>query len=345
MKTIKFLTIGVLFFFLSKNTTAQNLTYSPAEGLYTGAQKELLLKAEKWIESGNKKLRDAEAIESKYDKPEKKKKKKKEKKIDKKTWEAKKLKIQAEKDFLKAYQDASAVYSEIIVGFEYYDDGDDTKANKLNNEATETIESSEKKMEEYNKMVGDKKSLQKLSSSSLNSAINSANSLKESALKKQTDAIDIVLNQENKKIADREDNEAWAIAESENTIESYQEYINNFPKGKFVDRARTMIKKLSAEKEKSNDPVVQSDFIFMVQIAASKTELPQNELSIKYKNVSEIETVRSGKYFKYRVGNFSRYSDAAALRDKLIKTTVNDAFVVVYDKNGKQIVVSNQMKQ
>jgi len=339
MKVVKFFVIGLIFLMFSGLTKAQTVTYSAAESLFNSEQAKVLEKAEKYIDKAEAKITKAEAIEKKYAK-----KKKKKKKYNKKTWEAKKFRIQAEKNYLKAYQDASAVYSQIIVGATYYDDGDKSEAHALNDDAVSLIEDADKKMSKYNKKTSDTKYLKKLSFSSLNSAISSARGNKESAYSKQTEAIDIVLNQGRKKKLDEKDNRAWTNAQNINTIASYQDYLDNFSSGKYVSRARQMIAKLKADQAKNNKPQVNSNYIFKVQIAASRSALPKYELAGKYSNTSEIEKQYSGGYYKYWVKSFPTYSQAAAFRDQLLRSTVPDAFVVVFDKSGNQLEVSDEMK-
>ncbi len=338
MKVFKFSVIGLLFVFLANISVAQSVTYSAAEGLFNSEQKKVLEKAEKYISKAESKISKAEAIEKKYEK-----KKKKKKKYNKKTWEAKKYRIQAEKDYLRAYQDASSVYSELIVSASYFDDSDKSEATALNDDAVSLIEQADKKMAKYNKKLNDTKYLKKLSFSSLNTSISSAHSLKESAYSKQTEAIDIVLNQGKKKEEAEKDRRAWNNAQSINTIASYEDYIDNFPSGKYVSRANQMIKKLTAEQ--NNKPkVVQSNYIFKVQIAASHSPLSKYELAGKYSNTAEIEKQYSGGYYKYWVKSFPTYSQAAAFRDQLLRSSVPDAFVVVFDKSGNQLEVTDEMK-
>ena len=338
MKFIKILFIGLIFFLFSGGVFGQELTYSAAEGLFNDSQKSVLKKAEKYIVNGEKKIKQAEAIEKKNAK-----KKKKKKKYDKKTWEAKKFRIQAEKDYLKGYQNATTVYSEIIIAAEFFDDEDQTESQALNNSAVSLIEDADKKMSKLNKSVGDSKALKKMSYSKVNSTISSARGVKEDAIDKQKEALDLVLNQGKKKEAVERDNAAWENAQSTNTIEAYEDYIDAFPSGKYVSSARSMIRQLKAEEERNKQPV-SSDYIFKVQIAASKTALPNYELKSKYSNTAEIEKEYVNYYYKYRVGSFPTYAQAAELRDKLLRSTAFDAFVVVFDKDGNQIEVSYDMK-
>lgn len=353
MKFTKIFIVGILFFLLSGVSFGQELTYSKAEPLLNDSQKEVLNKADKYLKKSEKKIASAEKIEAKYkkylDKKAKtkkaKKKKKYQKKFDKKTVEARKIRIQAQKDFLRAYQDATTVYSQLIVAADFFDDGDRTEANSLNNSAVNMIDNSEKKMASYNKIIGDSKKLKKAKASSINTAISSAQKLQKGAYDKQKEAIDIVLNQNVKKEAAEKDERAWSTAQNIHTIAGYQDYIENFPSGKHLASARSNVRMLEAEKTKINDPVnLSSDYTFKVQIAASFTQLPQNELRAKYSNVAEIEKVHSAGRYKYWVGSFPTYSQAASLRDQLLTSTVFDAFIVVFDKDGNQIEVSDDMK-
>ncbi len=339
MKITKILFIGLIFFLFNGGVSGQELTYSAAEGLFNDSQKSLLVKAEKYVVKGDKKIKLAEAIEKKYVK-----KKNKQKKYDKKIWEAKKFRIQAEKDYLKGYQDATTVYSELIVGAEFFDDGDHTESQALNNNSVSLIEDAENKMSKLNKSVGDSKALKKMSSSKVNSTISSARGMKEDAVDKQKEALDLVLNQGEKKEAVERDNAAWENAQSINTIEAYEDYIDAFFSGKYVNSARSMIRQLKSEIERNKQPVINSDYIYKVQIAASKTALPNYELKSKYSNTAEVEKEYVNYYYKYRVGSFATYSQAAELRDKLLRSSAFDAFVVVFDKDGNQIEVTYEMK-
>jgi len=356
MKLIKSFIVVVLFFLISGNVSAQELTYSGAEELFNNSQKEVLDKADKYLKKGDKKIASAEKIEAKFQKyldkkakaKKAKKKKKYQKKFDKKTLEARKIRIQAEKDYLKGYQGAIAVYSQLIAGSDYYDEDDRADANSLNNKAERMIEDAENKMEKYNKIIGNKKKFKKVKASAVNSAISNSRSLKESAYSKQKEALDIVLNQGVKKGEAQKDENAWSNAQSIHTIASYQDYIDNFSSGKHLQSARSNIRMLEAENEKENESIVtdvNSDYIFKVQIASSISPLPNNELAAKYSNTSEIEKVRVGYRYKYWVGSFGSYSRAASLRDKLLTSTVYDAFIVVFDKSGNQIEVTYDMKK
>ncbi len=337
MKIFKSFTVGLVLLFAANIVNAQSLTYSSAENLLSSEQKSVLDKAEKFISKANANISKAEAIEKKYSK---KKKKKKKKKYEKKTWEAKKFRILAEKSFLKAYQDAYSTYSELIAGATYFDDNDKLKTQRLSDEAASLLQEANDKMLPFNKKVSKKSDLKKLSSSKLNSAISDARGKKESAFSKLKTALDVVISQQAKKEETEKDERAWTSAKNINTITSYQDYVKNFPFGKYANEARQIIAKLKAELANS----AKSNYLFKVQIAASEVDLPDYELASRYPDVSEIEKEYSDGFYKYRVKSFSVYSKAAAFRDELIRTTVPDAFIVVFDKSGTQIEVTEEMK-
>jgi hypothetical protein len=339
MKIINYFMLIFFALFFSGIMKGQTLTYSAAGSLFSDEQTKVLDKAEKFIQSGDKLVKNADEIDTKYEK-----KKKKEKKFDKKTWEAKKFRINAEKNYLKGYQDAITVYSEIVVGTEYFDSNDEKEAHALNDAAMEALTEAEAKMSAYDKMSNDEDALKKLTSSSLNSAIRSAENLRQDAYNKEIEAMDIILAQGRKKEMVQKDEKAWQNAQDINTIASYQDYIDNFPQGKYVGRARQLIKQLQDE-ENNKRVVDESNYVFMVQIAASKVVLSKGKLASIYKKTNDIQRVYTEGYYKYRVGNFKNYKEAAAFRDQCKKSGAPDAFVVVYDKNNIQIQVTDNMKK
>lgn len=344
MKHIKFFLFGLLFFFISGITFSQVVTYNDAEGLFSDSHVSKLEKAEKIIDRADASLNKAMEIESKYQKF----KAKKMKKYDKKTWEAKKIRIDVERNYQKAYEEAYEVYSEIIQGATFYNDRDKNEATALDQDAGDNLEQSDNKMKSYTKSLMDSKALKKMSSSSLNSAINTSRNYKEGAYNKQKEALDLVLDQDRKKQLDEQDDLAWQNAQDLNTIESYQEYLSGFSQGKYASQARQMIQQLQADAEKDNEPVM-TDFKFQVQIAASRTPLSNYELKARYSNTNEIERIKIGHMFKYRVGEFYNYADAAQFRDQLTNSysykSRETPFIVVFDKNGNQIEVTDDMKR
>jgi hypothetical protein len=337
MKLFKTLTAISLFFFFSGTLLGQSLTYSAAEDLLSGDQSDRLEKAEKYLGNGETDLNKAKEIEKKYEK-----KKKKQKKYDKKTWEAKKYRIFAEKDFLKAYKEACEVYSEVISQAEFFDEDDIQEANSLNEEALALIEEAESDMKSYNSMANDKGELKKLSASKLNSALGKSKNKRESAYDKQKEALDLVLAQGRKKAENERDDAAWSQAQSIHTIAGYQDYIDNFPSGKYVNKARQLINQLREEEERNKTAV--SDYTFMIQIATSTHNLSNWELKRLYSNTSEIKSEYIDGIYKYRVDkSFTTYEQAYNFALTL-KNKNPDLFIVAFSKSGNQIQVTEEMK-
>lgn len=343
MKLFKSFITAIVFVFISASLFGQSLTYSPAEELLSEDQADRLEKAEKYISNGEKKISEAKVIEAKYAKKKKKKKKKdKPSKYDKKIWEAKKYRILAEKDFLKAYQEATEVYSELINKAEFYEEDDIKEANSLNDNALSLIEEADDDMRSYNSMTGDKKALQNLSSSKLSSVISSSNGKKKSAFDKQKEALDLVLAQGRKKEDNERDERAWANAQSIHTIAAYQDYIDNFPSGKYVYKAKQMIDQLREEIERNKEP--KSDYTFMIQIASSDVTLSNRELKNRYANTSEIKREYVDGLYKYRIDkSFITYEQAYDFAMS-IKNKNPDLFIVAFSKEGVQIQITEQMK-
>jgi biotin-(acetyl-CoA carboxylase) ligase len=348
MKLFKILTSVIFFLLFSGAVKSQEFIYTGIEGRLTDAQTSEIQKAETNIQKAEKTIDEAEVIEAKYEALEKSNKEKKRKKFDSKTYEAKKLRIDAEKKYQKAYEGIIAVYSDVITQSDFYYADDQKKASALNEEAVGLLKDAEDKMKEYNKITGDEKELKNIRAKNLDGAISKSRALKEEALQKQFSALELILNQEVKKRADEEDRLAWENAVEENTIESFEEYIETFSKGKFVSQARDKIAKLKADIENNVSQNASNSqntgLTFKVQIAASKRKLSNAKLLKYYSDVSKIESVYVGKYHKYRVGSFSSYKDALNFKNSLL-SRVPDAFIVVFDKEGKQIEVTEDMKR
>jgi len=337
MKLFKSSVTVILFIFFAGSMFGQSLTYSPAEDLLNDAQKDKLEKADKYIKNGQTKIKNAKAIEKKYEK-----KKKKTEKYDKKIWEAKKIRILADKDYQKAYVEASEAYSEIISQAEFFDENDIKSANSLNNDALALIEEADQDMKSYGSMANDNGKLKELSSSKLNSDISSADGKRESAFDKQKEAIDLVLAQGKKKEETERDERAWADAQSMNTIAGYQDYIDNFPAGKYVYKARQLINQLREEEERNK--VTVSDYTFMIQIASSNHNLSNWELKKRYSNTSEIKKEYVNGLYKYRIDkSFTNYEQAYNFAVG-IKSKNPDLFIVAFTKDGIQVNITEDMK-
>ncbi len=347
MNQFKNFVIVIFFLFVANTLFAQDFIYPGIEGRLTEAQAGVIQKADADVKKAEKSIDAAEAIEKKYESLKNSKKEKKRKKYDKKTTEAKKLRIYAEKKYLKAYKSVVGVYTEVITENEYYFSEDEEKNRKLNDDAIALLGEAEDKMKSFDKIKDNKKELKKIRSKNLNTAVSKSRSLKEDALNKQFSALEIILNQDKKKRAEEEDKLAWGNALEANTELAYQDYIDQFPSGKYVSDARRNMSKIKAEEEKQRQMAASQQnlgYTFKVQIAASRFPLSKTKQKRFYSDVSKIEKLKNDGYYKYRVGSFTSYADALTLKNNVL-SNAPDAFIVVYNKDGQQIEVTDEMKK
>jgi hypothetical protein len=90
----------------------------------------------------------------------------------------------------------------------------------------------------------------------------------------------------------------------------------------------------------TNSLPAKPEFIFKVQVAASKTKISQTELAKIYCGNLSVYEVFEDPWYRYSIGNFEDYSEALRLRDRICTP---GAFVVAY-KNGSKIPVRRAMK-
>ena len=346
MKSIRTILIVLAAGLLSLNLQAQTFMYDGIEGQLSEAQRAEIENAQGYVEKAEKSIKSAEAIEAKYEDLMKSNKNSKRKKWEKKGWEAKKYRIDSEIKFAKGYAMTVAVYSELIESGEFYSTTDQKSAADLNAEAFSLMENSDKKLSTLKKSVNSKSDLQKTKYKQIMGDIDAVHKLMEDALEKQFTAINLLLKQADKKLYDQKDNLAWEEAKDVNTIESYQDYLSNFGAGKYVAQARQKMKDLqkAIDDAKTNEVATTTTFngyTFKVQIAASRTPLAYSSIKRRYAEVDKVERQKVGKYYKYRVGSFNSYEEAAAFKQKL---SAKGAFIVVFDKSNNQVEVTDEMK-
>ncbi len=351
MRTLSFLAIVAVVVLFGQNTYAQSFMYEAIQDRLSAEQTTEIGEAQGYADKAQKSTEKAEAIEKEYAKLKGTGKKSKDKKYEKKIWEAKKHNIDAEVKYAKAYTAATTVYSAFLNEAAFYLDSDKEEALRLDSEAMELMGNADNNLSKIKKDAGDKKDLGKMSSSKLSSELASSHKLMEDALEKQFRALELYTKQADKKKYDENDRRAWDEAQTINTIEGYQDYIANFSRGKYVAEARERMGKLKEAPvvdepdDNVNHPVANAKgYVFKVQIAASRKPLSHERLAEIYPQVDKIERQFIGGKYKYRIGSYPSYKQAAAERDKVV-STASGAFVVVFDKNNKQIKVSDDMKK
>lgn len=348
---IRFFLAGILVFF-GTGVFAQNLMFEPIKGQLTEDQIDDIDDAERALGKIDSYIKKAKQIEKEYAKYKNSRKKRKKKKYERKTWEAKDYRIKAENQRQKIYEKACNAYSDFIRAANFYYPKDENSANSLNDGAMEKLDDADGKMSKYSKFDSKRDYKKKVEYSSMSSDISASQNLLTEALNDQFSALNLYLAQADKRAKEQADKEAWQQAKREDTTSAYQNYINNFPKGKYVADARKRIRELEelarlAHKTKENDKtnnINSGNFMFSVQIAASRLPLSKYILKRKYTDVSKIQREYSGNYYKYRVGVFNTYAEASQMRDN-IRRTIPGAFIVVFEKStNTQIEVENSMK-
>jgi hypothetical protein len=262
---------------------------------------------------------------------------KKSKKSEKKSVDAKTFRIKQALNNEQAYGLLYNVYADKVGEGVFIYEEDENKVNKLLQDATADNASAAKKIKPY-KTVTPKDLKKEVTYNKLKSDIEGMNSMFESSIKKLIEAYTIVVDQEQKKQLEDEENRSWQNAQSEGTIYGYQSYLSDYPQGKYASEARTQISDLEAiEKKKLEDSKSRSlkgDLIFQVQIAASKVKLPQWKINKIYKGAkNEVQEKFYDEWYKYSVGSFKTYEEAKAYIKKI---KVKGAFVVAY-KGGTKI--------
>jgi hypothetical protein len=155
--------------------------------------------------------------------------------------------------------------------------------------------------------------------------------------------LDLVLAQGRKKAENERDEKAWSTAQSIHTIASYQDYIDEFPSGKYVSSARQMINQLRKEEEEKNKVNI-SNYTFMIQIASTDHTLSNWQLKNRYGNTSEIKKEYIDGNYKYRIDKaFTTYEEAYNFALS-IKKKNRDLFIVAFSKTGKQVQITEDMK-
>lgn len=346
MKSIKFLIAVLSLFLMSHTAFSQGLMHSGTESMLSDEQKEEMEDAVSYIEKGEQSEERAEKVFSRYEDLLKSSKRRKRKKFERKTWEGKKYLIDAELKYQRAYGIAVETYNAFIQNADFYSNADETDAKKLANNASGLVDAADGDLDKIKSKARKKGDLKDYKYKKLKGDISSVHSKLEDAYSKITEALNIILKQADKKKFDEEDNRAWQTAKDENTIESYQEYINVFSNGKFVRQAQLKIDDL-----RDNTPAPAEDNVasestgltFKVQIAASKTPLTHTSLSRKHSELSEIERQHIGGQYKYRIGSFPTYPEAENYLQQ-VRRKVPGAFIVVFDENNNQIDVTEDMK-
>lgn len=298
----------------------------------TANEKDQIAKAKTNIEKGDKLSSQISEEESKISKYAKKKKK-----YEKKSVDVKFLRIKQALYYEKGFGVVYNVYGEKLGECVFLYEDDEARVNDLQEEASNDMTSAKKKIKPY-QTIKESDLKKSVVFSKLKSDLKSSLDLNISSVKKLIEAYAIYLEQENKKQLEEEEKRVWDNALSENSIVSFQNYLDEYPSGVYASEARQKMSDLEifekqrladAERERS----MAGSLNFHVQIAASKKPIPEWKIKMYYKGPKEIVTKHYDIWYKYSIGDFKTYEEAKSFVKKI---KVRGAFVVAY-KNDKKI--------
>ncbi len=251
-------------------------------------------------------------------------KKKNKKKAEKKSYEAKRLRIQQALDYEKAYTVIYNTYLDKVNACSFYYAEDKATVEDLLRNAASAVNMAGNEIDKYKKKS--KSSLKKsVSYGKLKSNLQSAMDDYVAAINNLVKAYSLYVDQEQKKKDEEEENRVWQNAESDNTINSYKSYLNAYSDGAHASEARRRIKALETV-EQANKKIT-GTLVYRVQIAASRVPLPRWKLARIYSRTSEVTKKHYDDWYKYSIGSFETYEDAKSF---LSNVNVTGAFVVAY---------------
>lgn len=340
MKKLTFITLLFFIGFINSQTllSQDSEIFSFMEEHLNDTEAKEIEKAKGYIKKGDK-------LDSKIKTEDKKVQKyfsKKKKKGEKKSAEVKELRIKQAMYYEKAYAQAYNTYSKKIDGLSYIYEEDENKARGYLERAAEDNTAAQGKMKKY-KGVSPKDLKKKIEYNTLKSDLQSVSGSYTSAIKNLIEAYSIFLDQETKQQLEEEENRAWANAESENSIYSYQTYLNDYPSGKYASQARSKISQLEEEERRRKEESARNlkgNLIYQVQIAASRKALPKWKINRFYKKTKDVTMKNYDGWYKYSVGSFKTYEEA---KRHVSTVRIKGAFVVAY-LNGEKLDIKEAIK-
>ncbi len=304
--------------------------------------------AEKIVEEANTMMEELKAEDERLEKYFKKKVKKGEKK----SVYAKQYRIDATN---KYYDGLSAVHDVLnarlnFAIFEYPED--QSKAERHKSESDDYFNTVKQNLMSFQGLS--KKDLRGLGYYALISELETNVQMMIDGIEKQKDAFAIWAIQAEKKQKDVADENAWANAVNLNTIEGYNEYINNFPSGKYVVEAQDKIAELEEQARLAEEERLRKEeeerlrkeqeeaerlrreeeerlrreaelaaqqkdtgLLFSVQIMAVYFKVDSTKLCLIYPGEEKITERYEDGMYKYTIGEFNTFNEANEFRKKL----------------------------
>lgn len=344
MKTVKLILIFVVAFTL-------NMQAQDAPSKKEKIRNEISDGSAKKLEEAENLLQQADAMTAKANAAEKRilKSPMKKKKQEKALVVSKGMRLDAAYLYKKAYDKMYSAYKDEINSCAYESE-DRTQADNLAKEAQNNMKNAEKSYKQFielRKDAGNYKNwkLKKYSNNNLKNTIRSSNELRMAGIAKQEEALCLCYKC-NEDALKAQDEEAWAMAQSANTIIAYQTYLNNFPEGIYTSPAIRKIKQLEKEAEEAtatnnnngNNPRL-AGVIFRVQILAVSQPATEGELAELYKGGEQIyeEFDQTDRLYKYAVGEYKNYEEAKSYNQA---NGIADSFIIAI-KNGQKVPITD----
>lgn len=328
--------IVVLFIvcFFSITSSSQDI-YEPISDL-TDEDKEIIEDAKKYIERGNRMVENAENDYQKYIDLFTHKRKWRRRRAEKKTVPAKRNLIAAGNYYHKGYELLYNLYSEKLELIEFEFEEDKQKADDLASEAENSFNNGKNSLQS-NKNYSDKDLKKEVTYKSLENKIKTGAKDEKEAVEDLCEALGIYETQKEKKVTlKKEDKKAWQKALMENSINSYQNYIDKYPNGSFVEQAKIKIEELEEKIRIAQQQQDNPDLVYHIQIMADTRKWTTQEIKNKiYYTNEKIEEQYINGWYKYWIGTFETYDQAKAYLSKVRKkrkgafvvATVNGQFV------------------
>jgi len=339
MKQLSIIPILILLMsvFQTGYIQAQDDIYSFMKEHLTADEKDQIDRAKSYIDKGDRLSSQIKKEESHI------KKHKGKKKYEKKSVEAKTLRIKQGLYYEKGLSAIYDVYGEKVAASVFLYDDDEARVNNMQQDASDDLNSGKKKLKPYKK-VTTKDLKKKIKYAKLKSDLSTAFNLQMVSINKLIEAYAVYLEQETKRQLEEEEKRVWQNALSENSILAFQNYLSEYSNGKYASEARSQISDLeeAARKAAADEAKLRSlaNLKFHVQIAAAKKPLSKWTIKRFYKGKKQVTTKHYDVWYKYSIGEFNSYDEAKAF----LKTIrVRGAFVVAY-QNDKKIDIKDAIK-
>jgi len=330
--------ILLISIFQINNLQAQDDLFSYMEEHLSSNEKDQIDRAKSYISKGDKLSSQISKEENSISKHRGKKK------YEKKSVDAKKLRIKQALFYEKGLTVVYDVYGEKVASCVFYYDDDEAKVQKLQQDATDDFNSGKRKLKTYNG-VSEKALKKKHKHSTIKSNLETSLSFKKSAIRSLISGYKIFVAQEEKKEKENAENEAWNNAISDDSIEAYRTYLSDYSNGKHASEARNRIAELeeAVRKKQAEDERLRSleNLKFHIQIAASRKQLSKYKIRRIYRGKESISMKNYDNWYKYSIGTYETYEAAHAFLDTL---KITGAFVVAY-LNGSKIHIVEAIRK